>query len=219
MVSHTLGIGLIDDIYDSLIPKDHVIPHRVTRGGYTTARDNQTSIFVPVFQGDNPKASQNSQIGTVVIDGLAPEPKGTHQFQITFALDANGIFDGSITHVQKGTVTPIKLDRADVGLTQKKRVELAAVLEAGQLPPAPGSPQPSTGSGPTSSAPAGGGMGAGDPVDALVDQASELMSTLPADRQREMRDAITKVIQARASGINVAGAVATLTALVMRSRN
>jgi len=215
VVSHTLGIGLIDDIYDSLIPKDHVIPHRVTRGGYTTARDNQTSIFVPVFQGDNPKASQNSQIGTVVIDGLAPEPKGAHQFQITFALDANGIFDGSITHVQKGTVTPIKLDRADVGLTQKKRVELAAVLEAGQLPPAPGQPQPST-PGP---APSGGGMGAGDPVDALVDQASELMTTLPADRQREMRDAITKVIQARASGINVAGAVATLTALVMRSRN
>ena len=219
VVSHTLGIGLIDDIYDSLIPKDHVIPHRVSRGGYTTARDNQTSIFVPVFQGDNPKASQNSQIGTVVIDGLAPEPKGTHQFQITFALDANGIFDGSITHVQKGTITPIKLDRADVGLTQKKRVELAAVLEAGQLPPAPGQPQASTGSGPTSSAPSGGGMGASDPVDALVDQASELMTTLPADRQREMRDAITKVIQARASGINVPGAVATLTALVMRSRN
>ena len=45
------------------------------------------------------------------------------------------------------------------------------------------------------------------------------MSTLPADRQREMRDAITKVIQARTSGINVAGAVATLTALVMRNRN
>ena len=219
VVSHTLGIGLIDDIYDSLIPKDHVIPHRVTRGGYTTARDNQTSIFVPVFQGDNPKASQNSQIGTVVIDGLAPEPKGAHQFQITFALDANGIFDGSITHVQKGTVTPIKLDRADVGLTQKKRVELAAVLEAGQLPPAPNQPSSSSGSGPTPSVPAGGGMGAGDPVDALVDQASELMTTLPADRQREMRDAITKVIQARASGINVAGAVATLTALVMRSRN
>jgi hypothetical protein len=91
----------------------------------------------------------------------------------------------------------------------------------GQLPPAAGAPQSSSssGSGPTQTAPSGGGMGATDPVDALVDQASELMSTLPADRQREMRDAITKVIQARASGINVAGAVATLTALVMRSRN
>jgi molecular chaperone DnaK len=207
VVSHTLGIGLIDDLYDALIPKDHVIPHRVTRTGYTTARDNQTSIFVPVFQGENPKASQNSQIGTVVISGLAPEPKGTHQFQITFALDANGIFDGSILHVQKGAVTPIKLDRADVGLTAKKRVELAAVLDAGQVPATP----------PPSSAPAA--AAAADPVDTLVQQAGDLVSTLPADRQREMLDAIHKVLQARGAGVNVAGAVATLTALMMRSRN
>jgi len=216
VVSHTLGIGLIDDIYDPLIPKDHVIPHRVSRGGYTTARDNQTNIFVPVFQGDNPKASQNDKIGTVVIDGLSPEPKGSHQFQITFALDANGIFEGSIVHVQKGTVTPIKLDRADVGLTQKKRVELAAILDANQLPQT-GAPPPSFGgSAPAPSAPPSGGS---DPVDALVQQASDLVSSLSADRQREMLDAIHKVIQARASGVNVAGAVATLTALVMRSRN
>ncbi|MCX5746953.1 MAG: Hsp70 family protein, partial [Proteobacteria bacterium] len=55
VVSHTLGVGLRDDVYDALIPKDHVIPHRVSRGGYTTAVDNQTSIFVPVYPGDNPK--------------------------------------------------------------------------------------------------------------------------------------------------------------------
>ncbi|HEY4238310.1 MAG TPA: Hsp70 family protein [Kofleriaceae bacterium] len=210
VVSHTLGIGLIDDIYDALIPKDHVIPHRVVRGGYTTARDNQTSIFVPVFQGDNTKASGNSKIGTVVIDGLSPEPKGTHQFQITFALDANGIFEGSILHVQKNAVTPIKLDRADVGLTQKKRVELAAVLDAGQVPGAQPTTPPPAGAAPAPAA---------DPVDSLVQQASDLVQTLPADRQREMLDAIHKVVQARASGVNVAGAVATLTAMVMRSRN
>ncbi len=215
VVSHTLGIGLIDDIYDALIPKDHVIPHRVSRGGYTTARDNQTSIFVPVYQGDNPRASQNDKIGTVVIDGLSPEPKGAHQFQITFALDANGIFEGSILHVQKGTVTPIKLDRADVGLTQKKRVELAAVLDAGQVPTAGGASTPAPSFGGSAPAPASGG----DAVDQLVQQASDLVPSLPANAQREMLDAIHKVVQARASGLGVAGAVATLTALVMRSRN
>jgi molecular chaperone DnaK (HSP70) len=40
VVSHTLGIGLLDDVYDPLIPKDHVIPHKVVRKGYTTAYDN-----------------------------------------------------------------------------------------------------------------------------------------------------------------------------------
>jgi molecular chaperone DnaK len=201
VVSHTLGIGLVDDVYDPLIPKDHVIPHRVVRSGYTTARDNQTTISVDVYQGDNPKASQNTKIGRVVIDGLAPEPKGTHTFQITFALDVNGIFEGSILHLQKGTSTPIKLDRDDVGLHQKKRVELATMLDSGQLGPA------------AAAAPAR------DPVDLLVQQASDLVPTLPVDRQRVMLDAIHKLVQARATGINIAGAVAVLTAAVMRSRS
>ncbi|MGE3768274.1 MAG: hypothetical protein AB7L94_38855, partial [Kofleriaceae bacterium] len=90
------------------------------------------------------------------------------------------------------------------------------ILDSNQLPPTGPTQAPSFGgSGAPTPAPAAGS----DPVDALVQQASELVSTLSADRQREMLDAIHKVIQARASGINVAGAVATLTALVMRSRN
>ncbi len=76
VVSHTLGIGLKDDIYDPLIPKDHVIPHKVVRRGYTTAQDNQMSIYVPVYQGDNPKASLNFLLGDVVIDNLTPAPEG-----------------------------------------------------------------------------------------------------------------------------------------------
>lgn len=197
VVSHTLGIGLIDDIYDPLIPKDHVIPHRVVRNNYTTARDNQTSIFVEVFQGENPKASQNTSIGKVVIDGLTPEPKGTHTFQVTFALDANGIFEGSILHVQKGTVTPVKLDRDDLGLHHKKRVELASMVDLGQVAPTSGAPAP---------------------ADLLVQDAMALLPTLPIDRQRDLQDAVARLMQARITGVNVAGAVATLTTLMMRSR-
>src|SRR5262249_39781302 len=76
VVSHTLGIGLKDDVFDPLIEKDKYIPHRVARDRYTTAEDNQTSIYIPVYQGDNPKASMNYQLGEVVIDGLTPAPKG-----------------------------------------------------------------------------------------------------------------------------------------------
>ena len=135
VVSHTLGIGLKDDIYDPLIPKDHVIPHKVVRRGYTTAQDNQTSIYVPVYQGDNPKASMNFLLGDVVIDNLAPGPKGTHQFQVTFALDADGIFLGELLHQQTGLVTPIKLSRGQGEMTEKKRIALADIVESGVIGP------------------------------------------------------------------------------------
>jgi len=199
VVSHTLGIELIDDIYDSLIPKDHVIPHRVVRSNYTTAYDNQTKIAVRVYQGENPKASQNTMIGCVVIDGLSPEPKGAHTFQVTFALDANGIFEGSILHVQKGTTTPIKLDRDDLGFHHKKRLELATLVDSGKLGGTPSSSR--------------------EPTDALIQEATQIVPTLPIDRQREMLDAITKLLQARSTGVNVAGATSALTSLVLRSRS
>ena len=206
VVSHTLGIGLVDDVYDPLIPKDHIIPHKVVRGGYTTASDNQTNIFVPVFQGDNPKAGQNTKLGQVVISGLSPEPKGSHQFQITFALDANGIFAGQILHVQRGTVTDIKLDRGDAGLTEKKRVALSEVVSAGTVPALGPAATPAAGP---------------DPMDALVTQAREMLQTLPADRQREMIEVLGKLEQARAMGDRdaAASAIAALTVVVMKNRH
>jgi molecular chaperone DnaK len=209
VVSHTLGIGLIDDIYDALIPKDHIIPHKVVRGGYTTATDNQTSIMVPVFQGDATKASQNTKLGQVVISGLSPEPKGAHQFEITFALDANGIFAGQIKHMQKGTVTDIKLDRGEAGLTEKKRVALAEVVSAGGVPEARS----------TTSASMGGA--APDATDTLVAQASDMVQRLPPAGQREMIEVLTRLEKARAMGDKdaVASATAELTVLVMKNRS
>jgi len=209
VVSHTLGVGLVDDVYDALIPKDHVIPHRVVKGGYVTAKDNQTSIMVPVFQGDNPKASQNTMLGQVVIDGLTPEPKGAHQFEITFALNADGIFEGEIRHLQKNTVKQIKLDRGQDKLTEKRLIKLAEQVASGMIPtPAPTAP------------PAMGGATA-DPLDALLIQAHHLMQTLSAERQREVRDVIRRIAEAREMNNKEAqaAAVAQLTMLVMRNQN
>ena len=218
VVSHTLGIGLIDDLYDALIPKDHIIPHKVVRGGYTTAQDNQTNIMVPVYQGDASKASQNTRLGQVVISGLSPEPKGTHQFEITFALDANGIFAGQIKHVQKGTITDIKLDRGDGGLTEKKRVALSEVVSAGTVPQVSSA---GAGGGGMGGAASGGVGPASDPTDALVAQASEMVQGLPPDRQREIIDVLTRLEKARAMGDKdgAASAVAALTVLVMKNRS
>lgn len=189
VVSHTLGIGLKDDVYDALIPKDHIIPHRVVRKGYSTAEDNQTSIYVPVYQGDNPKGSQNFKLGEVVIGGLMPMPKGQHQFQITFALDADGIFFGEILHQQTGQITPVKLERGQSAMTEKKRIALSEVVDSGIIA---GSP---AGEGGEAAAPSN----RIDPIEQLVRQAHERMPTLRADRQKELASVLAKVEEARAS--------------------
>jgi molecular chaperone DnaK len=217
VVSHTLGIGLKDDIYDPLIPKDHVIPHRVIRKGYTTAQDNQTNIYVAVYQGDNPKASLNYVLGDVAIENLTPLPKGSHQFQVTFALDADGIFFGEILHQQTGLVTPIKLSRGQGAMTEKKRIALSEIVESGMIGPATvgGDSGTSGGGGMPFSNPPGA-----DPIKQLIDDAVERLSTLPASQQREISEVLAQIEQARATNNTreVAVLVARLTMLLIKAK-
>jgi molecular chaperone DnaK len=212
VVSHTLGIGLKDDIYDPLIPKDHVIPHRVVRRGYTTAQDNQTSIYVPVYQGDHPKASLNFLLGDVVIDNLEPGPKGSHRFQVTFALDADGIFLGELLHEQTGQVTPIKLSRGQGEMTEKKRIALAEIVSSGMIAAEVSAPR--------AAAAAGASGQADDPVVQLVEEANRRLPNLSADRQRELSDLLGRLHGARATGDggSLAVLVAQLTMLLVKSR-
>jgi molecular chaperone DnaK len=211
VVSHTLGIGLKDDVYDALIPKDHIIPHRVARKGYTTAADNQTSIYVPVYQGDNPKASLNFKLGEVVIDGLEPLPKGGHQFQVTFALDADGVFTGELLDMRKSKVTPIKLDRGQGAMTEKKRIALSEVVERGII--APGGDSGGSTAVTATPQPA-------NPIQQLIAQARERLSSLPPNRQREMADILTQLEQAAATNDtrSMASLVAQLTMMLVASK-
>jgi molecular chaperone DnaK len=185
VVSHTLGIGLKDDVYDPLIEKDKYIPHRVTRKGYTTAEDNQTGIYVPVYQGDNPKASLNYQLGEVVIDGLTAAPAGTHRFEVTFALDADGIFNGEIIHLQTSERTDIKLQRGQDALVEKRRVELADAVERGYVTVSSGGDIPSD--------PQPGG----DKLAELILEAQTRLSSLPFVAQGELTQALGQLFIAK----------------------
>ncbi len=199
VVSHTLGIGLKDNVYDPLIPKDQFIPHKVVRGGYTTAEDNQTSIYVPIFQGDNPKADKNHRIGKVVIHGLSAEPQGHHKFEITFALDESGLFDGQVRNVTTNAI-PVKaeLDRGHGQITEKKRMEIGALVAQGKI-----------------------AMQPADPIDQLVLRATEAMAALTPAKQREVTDLLVKLSQARATQDEQAkaGAITALTLFLGQSQN
>lgn len=208
VVSHTLGIGLKDDVYDPLIPKDSVIPHKVVRKGYTTAEDNQLSIYVPVYQGDNPKASQNFKLGEVVIDQLKPEPKGSHKFQVTFALDADGVFHGEVLHEQTNAVKPIKLDRGEGQITEKRRLSMSEIVETGIVTTTT-----------VEGSQTGAAPSAANPFDAIIQEAENQLSRLPANLQRAVSDKLDQLRSARAANNSrqLAILVSELTMLLARA--
>jgi len=214
VVSHTLGIGLKGDVYDPLIPKDSQIPCQVNRKGYTTAEDNQTSVCIAVYQGDNPKASANYSLGEVVVDGLTPAPVGTHRFEVTFKLDASGVFDGEVLHAQTGVKKEIKLQRGQDGLVEKKRIELADAVARGAVqmsaPAGDGATPHGNGSPATGQAPGE------DFVGKLIAEAHRSLNMLSASEQGEMSAAIAKLAMAQAQGQPTSQAVLEISLILSK---
>ncbi|HET7014330.1 MAG TPA: Hsp70 family protein [Streptosporangiaceae bacterium] len=54
---------------------------------FSTAEDNQPSVKVKVFRGEQALASGNAQVGRFEITGFTPTIAGLPQIQITFHVD------------------------------------------------------------------------------------------------------------------------------------
>ena len=53
-----------------------------------THLDNQTVLFVPIFQGESAKVDENEKLGLVEVHGLPRGPTGSQIVELSLALDA-----------------------------------------------------------------------------------------------------------------------------------
>src|SRR6185295_19245415 len=144
----------------------------------------------------NPRASLNYQLGEAVIDGLAPAPVGTHRFEVTFALDADGIFFGEVLHAQTNERKTIKLQRGQDALIEKRRVELADAVARGYVTLEAGV----EGGGAPRSAPTSPPVT--DRTGELLAEAQRALNDLPPTGQEELSETITQLALAR-TGNNI----------------
>ncbi|HRD92025.1 Hsp70 family protein [Accumulibacter sp.] len=93
-----------------LIRKNTPIP--VSRSeGFFTVYDGQTKVDVNVYQGEDPDALNNIEIGRFTIEGLRDAPAG-NPLITTFALDVNGILQVTSREKESGLVHSITIDNA-----------------------------------------------------------------------------------------------------------
>jgi len=105
----TLGIETLGSVMTPLIEKNTTIPASKSQV-FSTAADNQTSVQVHVLQGERPMAPDNRTLGTFILDGIPPAPRGIPQVEVSFDIDANGILnvkavDKATNKEQKITIT------------------------------------------------------------------------------------------------------------------
>jgi molecular chaperone DnaK len=86
----SLGISIIGGVFSPIIPRNTAIPVKKSKV-FTSTHDGQTEMGIPVYQGERPLVEDNKLLGSFVLKGLPPAPRGAHKVEVIFDIDTNGI--------------------------------------------------------------------------------------------------------------------------------
>jgi molecular chaperone DnaK len=115
---HSLGIMVHGGGFEKLIEANSAIPTGASHT-FTTIRENQPSVKIVVFQGENPRAQENEFLGEFVLHGLRPAPAGAVEISVSFDISADGIVSVSAKDQETGKEQSIQVT-ATTGLTEEE---------------------------------------------------------------------------------------------------
>jgi len=96
----SLGIELEGGHMAVLVPRNTALPTKKTKT-FTTVQNHQTTVYIPIYEGERPIAKKNSKLGQMILSGIPPAPAGVPQVDVTFRIDTNGILH--VTAQDQGT--------------------------------------------------------------------------------------------------------------------
>jgi len=181
-------------VYVPLIHKNTPIP--VTKSEvFYTMHDHQKAVNVHVYQGEDPDALNNIEIGEFAVENLSRAPAG-NPIILQFALDLNGIMQVSAREKNTGLEKSIRIDkvlsRFQEGELETARARVNALFAGEEM----------------AAQPAGTAGGATEhqltaQARALVEKAERLLDSAAEDDREEMINLI-ETIKDAVSGGNLA---------------
>jgi molecular chaperone DnaK len=115
----SLGLETMGGVFTRLIERNTTIPTHKSQT-FTTAADNQSTVEIKISQGERPMSSDNVALGSFLLTGIPPAPRGVPQIEVSFDIDANGLLNVSAKDLASGrkqgiTITASnKLSKEDV---------------------------------------------------------------------------------------------------------
>lgn len=99
-VPFDLGTESSGGLMSVVIPKDTKIPCSLQKT-FSTACDNQPSVMIHIYEGNNSLCCDNTLCSTFELCGIPPFPRGIPQINIEFKIDTNGLL--LVTASEKST--------------------------------------------------------------------------------------------------------------------
>ncbi|XP_073019499.1 heat shock 70 kDa protein 18-like [Primulina eburnea] len=96
----SLGLCLVHDKMLVVVPRNTTVPTK-KKTQVTTHYDDQTDGNLQVYEGERPRTSDNILLGSFVLSGIPPAPRGIPKINICFDIDADGIL--TVTAREKKT--------------------------------------------------------------------------------------------------------------------
>lgn len=96
----SLGIETLGEVFTKIIERNTTIPTSKSQT-FSTATDGQTSVEIKVLQGERAMSRDNKTLGSFVLTGIPPAPRGMPQIEVVFEIDVNGIL--KVSAQDKGT--------------------------------------------------------------------------------------------------------------------
>ena len=128
VASLSLGVETNGGLMDVIIPRQKTIPCKEPKT-YYTARDNQTSVLIQVYEGERALTKDNNKLGEFELSGLPPRPKHTVGIQVTFSLDTDGILSVSAVETSTGQSRTITITNNKGRLSKEELAQKLAEAE------------------------------------------------------------------------------------------
>jgi len=104
-----------------LIPRNTTVPARKERL-FSTCIDNQDSVLIRVYEGEQATARDNYQLGRFELSGIAPASRAAPRIIVTFDIDENGVLNVSAEDKTTGQKNEITIS-SHKGQLSKEEIE------------------------------------------------------------------------------------------------